>query len=209
VRYRYAVDFAVGGDARFCSHRDMIRLFARAMARAELPVRFSKGFNPHPKSSLVPPRQVGVSTDADRLVVELTAAIACEELCRRLSDTMPPGITILQVRRLDQSERCQPHRVTYGVTIPQADLQALSAAITQLTGAGSVLVQRINKKDGQPKRVDIAPYIDALAVTNEGITMTLLVTGEGTAKPAEVCAALGVTDDAVTSRTRRVKVEWK
>ena len=208
MRYRYAVDFAVDGDVRFCSHRDMIRLFARGMARAEVPVRFSEGFNPHPKFSLIPPRPVGVATDGDRLIVELTRPIEDDELLRRLSDAMPQGITILQARRLDRVETCRPHRVTYVVTVPQADLEALSSRGPRLTGSGPIFVQRINKKDGKPKRVDIAPYIDSLAVTDEGIVMTLLITGGGTARPAEVCAALGVTDDAATSRARRVKIEW-
>ena len=208
MRYRYAVDFTVGGDVRFCSHRDMIRLFARVLARAELPVRFSEGFNPHPRFSIVPPRPVGVATDGDRLVVELTHEIESDDLLRRLSDTMPQGITLLQARRLADAERCRAHRVSYVVTVPHAELEALPVRVAQLTGSGSILVERINKKDGQPKRVDIAPYLDTLAVVHNGIAMTLLVTEEGTAKPSEVCAALGVTDDAVNSWTRRVKVEW-
>ena len=207
VRYRYAVDFAVDGDVRFCSHRDMMRLFARAAARAEIPVRFSEGFNPHPKFSLIPPRPVGVATDGDRLVVELTQALEGDELRRRLSDTMPQGITVLQARRLEQLEQCRPHRVFYVVTVPQADREALFSRIARLTGP--IFVERVNKKDGQPKRVDIAPFIDSLVVTDAGITMALLMTEGGTARPAEVCAALGVTDDAVTSRARRVKIEWK
>ncbi len=209
MRYQYAVDFAVGGDVRFCSHRDMIRLFARALARAELPVRFSEGFNPHPRLSLVPPRPVGVATDGDRLVVELTRELEDDELLRRLSDTMPQGITLLQARRLADAERFRAHRVSYVVTVPRAELGPWALRVTQLTGSGPILVERIDKKDGQPKRVDIAPYIGTLAVVHDRIAMTLLVTEEGTAKPSEVCAVLGVTDDAVNSWTRRVKVEWK
>ncbi|MFH0980581.1 MAG: TIGR03936 family radical SAM-associated protein [Planctomycetota bacterium] len=209
VRHRYAVDFAVGGDVRFCSHRDMMRLFARAMARAELPVRFSAGFNPHPKLSLIPPRPVGVASEGDRLVLELTQDLEADELLRRLSATLPRGITLLQARRLVEAEKCLPHRVCYVVAVPHADLEALRSRATHLPGSGPIFVQRVDKKMGQPKRVDIAPYIESLALTPEGIAMTLLATREGTAKPSEVCAALGITDDAVTSRTRRVKVEWE
>ncbi len=209
VSHRYAVDFAVDGDVRFCSHRDMLRVFARAMARAELPVRFSEGYNPHPVFSLLPPRPVGVATDGDRLVVQLTQPMASDELRQRLADVMPQGVTILQARRLDDAESCQPLRVSYVVAVPQAEREALGQRVAQLTGSGPICVQRVNKKNGQPKRVDIAPFLASLAVTDAGLAMTLLVTADGTAKPAEVCAVLGVTDDAVLSRIRRVKVEWK
>lgn len=186
-----------------------MRLFARAMARAELPVRFSEGFNPHPKISLIPPRPVGIATDCDRLIVELTRTIEGDDLRRKLAGTMPHGITILQAWRLDQSEGRHPHRVSYVVAVPQAELEALSSRNVQFISSDPIFVQRVDKKNGQPKRVDIAPYIDTLVVTDAGIAMTLLVTGDGTAKPLEVCAVLGITDDAVNSKTRRVKIEWK
>ncbi len=194
---------------RFCSHRDMIRLFSRAMARAGIPVRFSEGFNPHPKFSLMPPRPVGVATEEDRMIVDLTEPLEPAILLQRLLETMPQGIMIRQAWKLDSSKGCQPHLVYYVVDVRQADREALPSRITQLTGSGSIFVQRINKKDGKPKRVDIAPYIDSLIVTDAGLAMTFMVTGDGTARPAEVCASLGLTDDAVTARTRRVKVEWK
>lgn len=209
MSHRYAVDFAVDGDVRFCSHRDMIRLFARALARAELPVRFSEGFNPHPKFSIIPPRPVGVATDCDRLVLQLTEPIEDDELYRRLAGAMPRGVNIRHARRLDPTESCEPHHVGYVVAVAPAELAQLPERISQLTTAGPIVVQRHDKKTGQPTRVDIAPYFVSLSVTEAGLAMTLLVTGAGTAKPAEVCAALGVNDDAILAKTRRVKVEWK
>ncbi|MCP4590309.1 MAG: DUF2344 domain-containing protein [bacterium] len=206
--YRYAVEYAVEGDARFCSHRDMIRLFTRALARSELPVRFSEGFNPHPKISLVPPRPVGVATDADRLVVQLTETLEGEELCSRLSGTMPRGITILRAWKLSAADRCQPHRVHYLVALSAPDREHVSSRIAHLVGSDPVIVDRVNKNDGRLKRVDIAPYLDTLEITDQGLLMVLRTTTEGTAKPAEVCAVLGVTNDAVLSWTRRVRVEW-
>jgi radical SAM-linked protein len=209
VSYRYAVGFAVEGDVRFCSHRDMIRLFERAFARAALPVRFSEGFNPHPRFSLLPPRPVGVATEADRLVVELTEALDPGELLQRLSETMPGGVSVLQARMLDPAERCQARLVTYVVALPGADLEDLPARVSRLVASPPVLVERKSKKHGKPISVDIHPYIELLAATEGGLSMTLRVSQEGTAKPLEVCAALGITDRAVHSWTRRVSVEWQ
>ena len=60
------------GDIRFVSHRDTLRLFARAATRAEVPLRYSGGFNPHPRVTIPVPRPVGVASDVERLVLELT-----------------------------------------------------------------------------------------------------------------------------------------
>ena len=41
-RERWVFDFSLDGDLRFISHRDTLRLFHRALARASLPVSFSR-----------------------------------------------------------------------------------------------------------------------------------------------------------------------
>lgn len=208
VSIRYAVDFAVRGDLRYCSHRDMIRLFARAFARADLPVRFSAGFNPHPVFSLPLPRPVGVGTEADRLVVELVEPLDSEALVRRLSDAMPEGITILGARALDSAESCRPTSVEYTVSLSGQDREELTSRISRLLASPAVIVERKNKKDGTLKRVDIHHYLETLSATETGLMMRLRVSQEGTVRPAEVCAALGITDPAVHAWTHRTRIEW-
>ena len=42
------------GSARYISHLDLMRVFRRAFARAEVPLSFSQGFNPHPYLNVLP-----------------------------------------------------------------------------------------------------------------------------------------------------------
>ncbi|MBN1844663.1 MAG: DUF2344 domain-containing protein, partial [Sedimentisphaerales bacterium] len=44
-----ALWFDVEGDLRFLSHRDTLRCWQRALTRATVPLRYSQGFNPHPR----------------------------------------------------------------------------------------------------------------------------------------------------------------
>jgi hypothetical protein len=67
-----AVRFRIGGALRFLSHAETSRVFQRACARAGIPVKYSAGFNPHPKLSLPLPRSVGVESDDELLVVRLS-----------------------------------------------------------------------------------------------------------------------------------------
>jgi hypothetical protein len=90
-----------------------------------------------------------------------------------------------------------------------ADPDGLASRISRLLDSPSVFVERKSKKDGKPKRVDIRPYIESLSETESGLAMTLRVLQEGTAKPSEVVAALGISDEAVHSWTRRVRIEWQ
>ena len=56
---------------RFLSHAETARVLQRACVRAAVPVRYSEGFNPHPRLSLPLPRPVGVESEDELLVVRL------------------------------------------------------------------------------------------------------------------------------------------
>jgi radical SAM-linked protein len=187
----------------------MIRMFSRALARAELPIRYSEGFNPHPRISLPLPRPVGIASDAERLVLELTGVVPPPDLQRRLQGQMPRGIRIDGARETEPSERCLPRRVTYRVQPPDFDPLRLAEAIRRLRGPGVVHVERSDRTAAAPRRVDIRPFIDDVAMMDDGIVMTIFVTGEGSARPAEVCRALGLEDDAINQWIRRIEVEWQ
>jgi radical SAM-linked protein len=206
---RYAVDFCVDGDIKYLSHRDMIRMFSRALARAELPVRYSEGFNPHPRVSLPLPRPVGIASDAERLVLELTGAVSPPDLERRLQGQMPRGIRIAGARETEPSERCLPRRVTYRVQPPDFEPLRFAEAIRRLLGPDVVHVERSDRTAAAPRRVDIRPFIDDVTMEDDGIVMTILVTGKGSARPAEVCRALGLQGDAINQWIRRIEVEWQ
>ncbi len=62
-----AVRFKVEGSLRFLSHAETLRLLQRACVRAGLALRYSEGFNPHPKFSLPLPRPVGVESEDELL----------------------------------------------------------------------------------------------------------------------------------------------
>ena len=44
---RYLIKFTKDADIKFVSHLDLMRTIQRIVRRAELPVEYSKGFNPH------------------------------------------------------------------------------------------------------------------------------------------------------------------
>ena len=67
----WSIRFAVEGDVRFLSHLDVLRAIERIAARAGLPLRYSRGFNPRPKFSVPHPRPVGVAARRDLLVLSL------------------------------------------------------------------------------------------------------------------------------------------
>lgn len=79
---------------RYISHLDLMRLFMRALRRADLPVKISEGFNPHPKLSLKRALKLGVESDNEEAAVTLKEFINPKEFQQKLEQQLPEGITI-------------------------------------------------------------------------------------------------------------------
>ena len=62
------------GPARFTSARDIGRLMERALKRAQVPVAYSSGFNPHQRVSYAFPAPTGAASQAEYALVALAAA---------------------------------------------------------------------------------------------------------------------------------------
>lgn len=69
------------GAAAFVSHIDVLRQTSRILRRAEIPVKFSQGFNPHALVFFSPPTPVGVASAAEYVAVD-TSLSAGETLAR-------------------------------------------------------------------------------------------------------------------------------
>jgi radical SAM-linked protein len=209
ARHRCLFRFSVDGDLRFISHHDTLRLLRRALARADLPVRFSEGFNPHPRMSLPWPRPVGVASDDEALVVEFERAIDRDEALLRLNAQMPRGVRVLDARQLEEGEHVRPELLRYRLDLNGEADEGLADRARSLLEAEKLPVQRIDAAGGQAKTVDIRPYLVDLAVHENRLEFTVRVMGTGSARPAELTRLLSLEPSAVNHRIRRIAVEWK
>lgn len=207
-RYRYEFSFRVTGDLRFLSHQDTLRLFQRALARGNFPVQYSQGFNPHPRMMIPLPRPVGVASDAESVIVEVTESIDERDALNRLERQTPPGLHLLKSRRLAPGEKTQPTRVRYRLKLYDEDLSAVQPRLAEVLGAKELLVERKDFKKGGGRVLDVRPYLAELSLVESALEFVLLVTPTGTAKPAEIAGLFGFDPDSIHHRIRRVEIQW-
>ena len=84
---------------KYISHLDLMRLFSRAVRRANLPVKITEGFNPHPKISIVKALKLGVESEGESAIIVLRQAMEPGEFKRRLQNELPEGILITYAKR--------------------------------------------------------------------------------------------------------------
>lgn len=208
-RYRVAFEFCLDGDLRFISHHDTLRMFRRALARADLPVKYSQGFNPHPRITLPLPRPVGVATDADLLVVEFASGVCAEECRAALMRQLPGGIELTAARLLPPGPLPQPNLAIYRLPIGELSPSDVRRRAVEIEQSPSAIVLRRMDRENATRSIDVRPFVARIVVVEDHVTMALRVTGGGTARPAEIAGLLGFDPDAVLHRIRRLEVQWQ
>lgn len=206
---RWVFEYAVHGDLRFISHHDTLRLFHRALARADLPVHYSQGFNPHPSVSIPLPRPVGLASEAEAVVIRFDGIMATDDLLSRLAAQMPAGLTMRTARRLPPGEKLHPELVRYRLDIESADLPELDERIAGILTAACVSIERRDNKSGRTRTIDVRPYIKTIERRGSAIEFALLVTESGTVRLAELAELLGRHAQASVARARRIEIQWQ
>ena len=99
----------------------MLTLFTRAVKRADIPVKYSQGFHPHPKFSFATALSVGVESFAEYLDIEVAPEFGADLLKESLNRTLPKGVSVIHawpVPAKSPSLSVIMERVRYRVTFP-------------------------------------------------------------------------------------------
>ena len=183
--------FRKEGDLRLISHRDLARLLERLFRRADLPLSMSEGFHPKPRISFPAPLAVGVLGVDEVLEVELAQKLSAAEVLERLALHAPPGLAFVSAEEQAAGTRkVQVRRVTYEMPLPSERRDHARTAIESLLAASDHVVQRPDRG----AQVDLRAKIDGLVLVEDRMRFHVLVTREGSARPREVLAALGLAD---------------
>lgn len=84
---------------KYISHLDLMRLFTRSLRRAEIPVKITQGFNPHPKLSIKRALKLGIESDNEEAKVVLSKFMNQEDFINKLQKQLPEGIEIKNDKR--------------------------------------------------------------------------------------------------------------
>lgn len=208
LQYRVAIRFVIDGDIRFISHHDTMRLFERALSRAQLPVRFSRGFNPRPRLSLPLPRAVGIAGAAELLVVDLEEPLDPAVVLDKLREQMPAGLTLSEARSIAGKHPPQAVRADYALALPPDRAKEVGQRMKDLLAASMWNIQRSGPGTKRPRELDVRQYLAGGAVCEGILRWTVRVTGAGSLRPAELLAAVGLPPQDWQHHVRRTGVEW-
>jgi radical SAM-linked protein len=191
ARDKVRIRFRKAGDLRLVSHHDLLRCFERMLRRAGLPFHSTEGFNPKPRLVFALSLALGVVGTDEVLELELDEEVPPEEVQARLRQQAPPGLEILETRRIEPRTRAQVRSVTYRLALPQERITDLPARMAAVLADPECWIERHRP---QPKRIALRPYLRALRLGPGTLEMDLWVTPTGAARPEEVLQLLNLAD---------------
>lgn len=147
--------FSKTGMGKYISHLDLLRAFTRAITRAELPVKYSQGFNPHQIITFSLPLPVGVTSETEFVDIDFSDSAANDEIMGRLNLNLPPDIRILKVGEIN----CNAADIVsaeYKIHI-KAPRNIQRDEVESFFAKGEIPVMKKTKKG--EKEVNLAEYI--------------------------------------------------
>ncbi|MBC7088385.1 MAG: DUF2344 domain-containing protein [Tissierellales bacterium] len=191
------------GYLKYLSHLDLIRLFNRSLTRTNLPVKFSEGYNPHPKLSLGNPLPLGIESMCEYFDIELTENISPNDFMITLNKVLPKDIKIIEAFEIDEFTPSISTSIcisVYDLVVDTVNLDEevdYNLEITKFLNLENIEIEK-KKKKGRNKitaKVNIRPFLHKLSV--EKIEKNIVkfnatvMTGEkGNIKPIELLKAI-------------------
>ena len=187
---KYRLRFTKTGRAAYISHLDLMRCMQRAFSRAELPLKYSEGFNPHALLSILLPLPLGEESLCELMDFRLGAAVRPAEIVRRLRGSLPQGMEALGVTvpALPVKE-LKFVRVEGLFQYDRLDAEEAAARLGDFFAAERIDV--IKRGKSGESVMDIAPHVRELGVeaAPDGVRVRALLSAQGPTLSPELLAA--------------------
>ena len=159
--------FTKVGSLQFISHLDLNRTMKTVMIRAGIPIKYSEGFNPHPKMVFALPLPVGVQSVCEFLDVKIDKVIECDEIKSLLNRVLTDELVIYDV--YEPAEKFAAiGSAEYTVKIKTVGADGdLAERIAAFLKSGNVMMKK-HTKSGE-KEIDISAMIFDLTSTYEPV----------------------------------------
>lgn len=207
------IKFCKIGNLQFVSHLDLQRTFHRVLVRANIPMWYTKGFNPHAKLVFGLPLSVGTESMCEMADLKIERKISLEDIKSQLNEQLTDEMYVLDAY----------YPTTKFADIAYADYTIMLKAdgIDDNTAlkATSVFVNPImmmKKSKSGEKEVDITNFIKKIEFISErGCLKVKAILSAGSSEnlnPEYIVTALRQTDELkkdladVTYRIMRNKV---
>lgn len=175
--------FRKEGPVRFIGHLDLMRTMQKTFRRANIPIAYSEGFNPHQVFSFATALAVGVSSEAEYMDLKLTRDVPIEMIIAAVNNAAPPGIIIVDgVVLKDKEPKAMAALVAADYEITLLEPTITKEMVSDYLNTAEAIVQKKNKK-GRVNDFDLKPGTMAMSIDGSTLSMRIATGSSLNIKP--------------------------
>ena len=193
------------GYLKFISHLDLVDLFQRTLFQNKVDVKFSEGFNPHPRMSIAYPLPLGIESNSEYMEIYLNSKIDLKDFLIKMNERLPQGIKIVEAKYDDdESISNKVKSVVYAFKLlntfydKNKDID-IAKELDKVNAMDIVEIERKRKKG--KKRIFVKEnakdYLNRLELKDYAIYAYIKMSEQGSLKPALVFDILNNYTDIV------------
>lgn len=157
------IKFCKVGNLQFISHLDLQRTFHRVLVRANIPMWYTKGFNPHAKLVFGVPLSVGTESMCEMADLKIERKISPAEIKSQLNEQLTDEMYVLDAY-YPTTKFADIAYADYTITLKSPMINEESAQ--QIEALFSSPVMMIKRSKSGEKEVDITTFIKQLKVNS-------------------------------------------
>lgn len=189
---KWRLKFSKTGMGKYISHLDLLRTFTRAIHRADLPVRYSQGFNPHQLITFSLPLALGVTSETEFVDIDFEETVTPKMIGEALNKTLPPDIKILRVSRPEcRANDIVSARYKIDLTAPKGVESTLVEKFFAQENIPAIKKTKKGEKEVNLQDFIIECQIDDARDRHIGLNAVFSAGGSANIKPDIVIAKLG------------------
>jgi radical SAM-linked protein len=198
---RVRVTFSRGEEVKYLSHLDLMRLWERALRRADIPLAYSQGFSPHPRISIAAPLPIGVTSSSELMDILFNKRFSPYYFIKAVGEQLPRGIGLIGVEQVAMqlpSLQSQVRKAEYCVELETGRLALEVEEELKSFMAKSEFPWK-HRRDHDVRHYDIRSLVDRLWLVERmgsccTVGMCLRADSSATGRAEQVTLALGFPD---------------
>lgn len=193
------------GYLKFISHLDLVDLFQRTLFQNKVDVKFSEGFNPHPRMSIAYPLPLGIESNSEYMEIYLNSKTDLKDFLIKMNERLPRGIKIVEAKYDDdESISNKVKSVVYAFKLlntfydKNKDID-IAKELDKVNAMDIVEIERKRKKGKRRIFVkeNAKDYLNRLELKDDAIYAYIKMSEQGSLKPALVFDILNNYTDIV------------
>lgn len=173
--------FSKQGRVKYVSHLDIMRCMTRAVRRANIPLWYTEGFNPHPYLNFLQPMPLGVEGLNEPLDIRIEGDISDEKIMENLNNVLPVGIKVTRVT--------EPYMKSNDLAFAEYEIyfekeENLVSKLDKAMQSGELVCEKMGKVNGRKrvKEVNVSENIKKYSVCEKKdcVLMNVILPGGNT-----------------------------